>query len=589
MKKLFLLLTIIFIGVSAFSQTVDSFKKYSPAKLNLINFTNNTYGGALTELKQLTQLLSESDTNVILLEGYSWASMFFLNSWFHAEEEKDSIFETYLKRIPALNIYQADAEKKLKLDLYLDDLRTWKSALTINQKKLIKFESFFTVDQFQNEMNSNIFLIHYFTEKIKGLDIDIQTNIDANEAVYDYLTLIDQDLSLSETYNPSFKVSHTLFEFFHSIDKIDTAIRPFIDHGERGNWIQYVQSINALRFSFANKYLYVDDGEDPFKNRNQLLLELDKINDTSNKNYFLLLDDGHFYKELDSKAPVVSLRTILADLYPNVAVKRVLFYENRDSILTNAELHGILFHDIFTDTVGIVKIAYVDSTEAVYDSAAAVEYTADSESENSFISKPFAFRSFGFESVYSRWHNDIKSFKEVADPSNQMNHISTIGCSFVIQDGPTLSGLRSYRSHNTRYRINYNQLFSNESIDNLWANQIGISIENKLFETNFLSIYLGNNLSYYNFTLSKTLSSPFDQFITNPSEMYQVTNDGFLYGMGLNMKVALSAIYLRAEAGYQYDMSDSRWQYHGNKINSVGKMNATGGYFELGLGLNYGY
>ena len=149
MKKLFLLL-IIFIGVPAFSQNVDSFKKYSPAKLNLINFTENTYGGALTELKQLTQLLSETDTNVILLEGYSWASMFFLNSWFHAEEEKDSIFETYLKRIPALNIYQADAEKKLKLDLYLDDLRTWKSALTINQKKLIKFESFFTVDQFQN-------------------------------------------------------------------------------------------------------------------------------------------------------------------------------------------------------------------------------------------------------------------------------------------------------------------------------------------------------------------------------------------------------------------------------------------------------
>ena len=136
MKKLFLLLTIIFIGVSAFSQNVDSFKKYSPAKLNLINFTNNTYGGALTELKQLTQLLSESDTNVILLEGYSWASMFFLNSWFHAEEEKDSIFETYLKRIPALNIYQDDAEKKLKLNLYLDDLSSWKSKLTFKQRKL---------------------------------------------------------------------------------------------------------------------------------------------------------------------------------------------------------------------------------------------------------------------------------------------------------------------------------------------------------------------------------------------------------------------------------------------------------------------
>ena len=91
------------------------------------------------------------------------------------------------------------------------------------------------------------------------------------------------------------------------------------------------------------------------------------------------------------------------------------------------------------------------------------------------------------------------------------------------------------------------------------------------------------------FTLSKKGSSTFDQFVLNPSEMYQVTNDGFLYGMGLNMKVALSAIYLRAEAGYQYDMSDSRWKYHGNQINSVGKMNATGGYFELGLGLNYGY
>lgn len=590
MKKLFLLLSILFSGDSVFSQNADTIKKFSPAKINLINFTEDDISGSLTELNQLSQLLSESDTNVIVLEGYSWASMFFLNSWLHAEGEKDSIFETYLKKISSFNSYRENLdESKIKLNLYLDDLKTWKSKLSLKQRKMIKFESFFSSYQFQNEVNPNIYLIHYFTEKIKGLDIDIQTNIDANEAVYDYLTLVEQDASLSETFSPSFKESHTLFEFMMNIDKIDTAIRQLIQPGDREYWVQYLQSLKKLRFSYSNKYFYVDDTENSFPFREQLFSDIDAMIVSNKKNYFFCVNEEYFYKERDSKAPVVSLRTILSDLYPKVPVNRFLFYQNRDSILTNTELHGVLFQDIYTDTVGIVKIAYVDSTEVVYDSAAAVEYTEDSESENSFISKPFAFRSFGFESVYSRWYNDIKSFKEVADPANQISHISTIGGSFVIQDGPTISGSRSYRSHNTRYRVNYNQLYAKESVNHLWANQFGFSIENKLFETKFMSIYMGQNFSYYTFTLSKMLGTTFDQFVLNPSEMYQVSNDGFLYGVGLNMKVGVGPVYFRGEAGYQYDMSDSRWEYHGSKINSVGKMNTTGGYFELGLGLNFGY
>lgn len=588
MKKIFLLLSILFFNGSAFSQNADVVKKYSTAKLNLINFTNDYFSGSLTELNQLSQLLSETDTNVIVLEGYSWASMFFLNSWLHAEGEKDSIFETYLKKITSFNSHKGNLdEEKIKLDLYLDDLKAWKSKLSLKQRKSIKFESFFTSSQFQVEVNPNIFLIHYFTEKIKGLDIDIQTHIDANEAVYDYLILLEQDASLSETFSPSFKESHTLFEFMMNIDKIDTAIRQLIQPGDREYWIQYLQSLKMHRFSYSNKYFYDNDSEDPFKFREMLFSDIDAMTVSNKKNYFFFVDEEHFYKERDSKAPVVSLRTILSDLYPKIPTNRFLFYQNRDSISTNTELHGVLFQDIFTDTVDIVKIAYVDSTEVVYDSAAAVEYTE--ETENSFISKPFAFRSFGFESVYSRWYNDIKSFKEVADPANQISHISTIGGSFVIQDGPTISGSRSYRSHNTRYRINYNQLYAKESVNHLWANQFGFSIENKLFETKFMSIYIGQNFSYYTFTLSKMLGSTFDQFVLNPSEMYQVSNDGFLYGVGLNMKVGVGPVYFRGEAGYQYDMSDSRWEYHGSKINSVGKMNTTGGYFELGLGLNFGY
>ena len=92
MKKLFLLLSILFFCSSAFSQNADTIKKYSPAKINLINFKDDYLLGSLTELNQLSQLLSESDTNVIVLEGYSWASMFFLNSWLHTEGEKDSIY-----------------------------------------------------------------------------------------------------------------------------------------------------------------------------------------------------------------------------------------------------------------------------------------------------------------------------------------------------------------------------------------------------------------------------------------------------------------------------------------------------------------
>jgi hypothetical protein len=586
MKKLLILFLGFVLSHTVVAQTPNVPQSLAPSKLNLIHFSKHSNSANL--YLGMEPLLSETDTTVIVFNGRSLATMYFLNTWFQVSAGQDSILLAYLEYLEKTsfnsNIY---LNENLLFD-NLGHLKIWKNSLPESKRKLIKFESFFTGVEFESdiEVMSNIYFLHHLTKNFKGLELDVQVNIDAIEAVFDVQKILSASGSYERT--PSFRENATLFEFFRNINKIDSSINGLIGPADRLHWNQYVKFVNSIKPQFINQFLYTENSNNNFYQTNVLLTTLELMIKQNRVNHFILVSEHDFYSVNKKDNPIIPLRTVINDLYPTVPVNRYLYYSGIDSSVKDSALNQVLFDDFgIQDTLNIQKIMIASDT-AVGEEAYLVDTTV-SVDENSFISKPFSFRSFGFEANYSRWFNDIKSFKDVADPANQIAHISTIGGSFVIQDGPTLSGYRSYRSSDVRFRFNYNQLFAKESVNWLWANQFGISIENKLFETNFLSIYLGNNLSYYNFTLSKTLSSPFDQFITNPSEMYQVTNDGFLYGIGINTKVALSAIYLKAEAGYQFDLSDSRWEYYGDKINSVGKMNITGGYFELGLGLNFGY
>lgn len=584
MKKLLILFLGLVLSHAVVAQTPNVQQSLAPSKMNLIHF--NKHSNSANLYLGMKPLLSETDTTVIVFNGRSLATMYFLNTWFQASAGQDSILLAYLEKTSFNSDY--DFNEILRFD-NLGHLKIWKDSLPESKRKLIKFESFYTSVEFERdiEVMSNIYFLHHLTKNFKGLELDVQANIDAIEAVFDVRKILS-GWGENDKRTPSFRENATLFEFFRNINKIDSSINGLIGPSDRLQWNQYVKFVNSIKSQFINQFLKTENSNNNFNQTNVLLTTLDLMINRNQFNHFILVSEHDFYSVNKKDNPVLPLRTVLNDLYPTVQVNRYLYYSGIDFSVKDSALNQVLFNDFgIQDTLNIHKIQI--ASDAVVGEAAYLVDTTVSVDENSFISKPFSFRSFGFEANYSRWFNDIKSFKDVADPANQIAHISTIGGSFVIQDGPTLSGYRRNRSSDVRFRFNYNQLFAKESVDWLWANQFGISIENKLFETNFLSIYLGNNLSYYNFTLSKTLSSPFDQFVTNPSEMYQITNDGFLYGIGINTKVALSAFYLRAEAGYQFDLSDSRWEYYGDKINSVGKMNATGGYFELGLGLNFGY
>ncbi len=597
MKKSYLLLLGFILSVPIYAQNLGAPKITKPTKFNLVHVNNNSINGYAA----LNQLLSENDTTVILFKRYSFATIYFLNAWFHSSAENDSVLLSYLEKTSFVK-NEYDYENRDDLDKF----KKWRNSIPDSMRKLIRFESFSYHQELESQFGilSHFHFLHYLTRNMKGLDIDAQSNIDAIQAVIDYDTYNANNYNNGEdheddntTYDaydrtPSFQEEVTLFEIFKNIEKFDTAINGQIGNSEKIFWNQYVQKMINIRNLFINPYFRFEDAGDKSSSMNNLFSQLDLLVKQKNRNYFYLVDENGFYdfKNDELAATGLSFRTILNDLYPTVPVNRYLFYSQTDTTLKDSALNAYLFGDHPTDTMNICKILVANDTSNLENSDYLVDTAVEvNEEENSFISKPFSFRSIGFEANYSRWFNDIKSFKDVVDPANQIAHISTIGGSFTFQKGPTITGARRYKSHATRYRVNYNQLYAKESVDWLWANQLGFSIENKLFETKFLSIYFGQNLSYYNFTLSKTIASPFDQFILNPSEMYQVNNSGFMYGVGLNMKIAVSALYMRLEGGYQYDMSDSRWAYKGNLINSVGTMSTTGGYFDLGIGLNMGY
>lgn len=584
MKKLLILFLGFVLSQMLIAQSPKMPESLAPSKMNLIHFSKQSNSANL--YLGMTPLLSETDTTVIMYNGRSLATMYFLNTWFQASAGQDSILLAYLEKTSFNS--DNDFNEIWRIE-NLANLKTWKNSLPESKRKLIKFESFFTGVEFERdiEVMSNIYFLHHLTKNLKGLELEVQSNIDAIEAVFEVQKILLGWIE-NEDRTPSFRENATLFEFFRNINKIDSSIHELIDSSDRLYWKQYVKFVNSIKSQFINQYLTTENSDNNFYQTNVLLTTLEFMINRNHFNHFILVSEHDFYSVKETNNPVLPLRTVLKDLYPSVKVNRYLYYSGIDSSLKDSALNQVLFNGFgIHDTSNIYKIMIAEDT-AITEEDYLVD-TAISVDENSFISKPFSFRTFGFEANYSRWFNDIKSFKDVADPTNQIAHISTIGGSFTFQDGPTLSGSRSYRSSDVRYRFNYNQLFAKESVDWLWANQFGFSIENKLFDTKFLSIYLGNNLSYYNFTLSKTIASPFDQFVLNPSEMYQVNKSGFMYGVGLNMKIAVSALYVRLEGGYQYDMSDNRWAYKGNLINSVGKMSTTGGYFDLGIGLNMGY
>lgn len=306
---------------------------------------------------------------------------------------------------------------------------------------------------------------------------------------------------------------------------------------------------------------------------------------TSSTYYFWTNDKDFYNQNLISQSTIATtlgtadntpLYTALVDLFPTTIVKRykVFLDENSDSLnqlktidtgkYRNDRGYEFLYVTLDSNQLESGEIP-VDSTASVY---------SDYWEEN------YSYQNgFSLESSYKRYYNNINEMLDVVNPDlPRMEHVSFVGGSLIFNEG------RKDGNYNA-YKLNYHQTYGVESMNTLWGQVLGFQIDGGFYANRFMNLSLLTNYTWGELTYSK-LPTGGDNFVVNPQRMYQITNSFFTIGTGLNVKIKLSALYLVATGGYQWDISDGRWNYEGEYINSIGKLKMNGGYFELGVGFN---
>jgi hypothetical protein len=142
-----------------------------------------------------------------------------------------------------------------------------------------------------------------------------------------------------------------------------------------------------------------------------------------------------------------------------------------------------------------------------------------------------------------------------------------------------------------RYRFSYGRTVATDQNLNIcetyWGDNFMFSTESFIFNKRFASLSWTTNLSYMRNSMTFHSAFPMgDPLVVNPQEIFQVTKNSFLYGLGLNGKIGFSKFHLIGEVGYMWDYGDDRWKLNNNYINGKGRMSNRGLYISVGLGIN---
>ncbi len=626
--SIFLSILGIFFGLNA-QQYSGGALRPSKEKIRLF-YPNETFflqkdkesAGAL-KIEGLKKKINWTTSNVLMVENLNTSTLYFLNQWWQSDSLQDSMFYQYLGKClyPFWDndaLYYCDNSYDFVIlpgGIALESLKNWRSQLTMNQRRKIQFHSFTSSKPLDATKNSVVLYANHVLSGLKGLDAETQSHIEAIESEKEIIDLKIDDFnklknesnstSTDEATNdmvayPYAGENYTITSFFRDIKHIDSVVFAKLDAQNKFYWRNFVKEVEFMNLVNNTRYHYSENyqtWESMLKLKKQHLLELRQITQDT-LSYYFLLDKEEFDILNPSPKSAVEVSTglglyqTLREIFPDIPVQRLMITGEKSVIdSTVSELNSDSFKVeselVLNDTSGI-EIVYVfldssaqktlkessDQTEdghAIYD-------TAIAESDGRFYREK---GNFGLESSYSRFYNNIEEISKIIQPvTKQMQHISFIGGSFYFQEKRDDGNLNTYRFH-------YQQTYANESLDEFWGHTFGLQMDIGIYDSRFFGVSFSTNYAYGEFTYTK---SPIvqDPFLTNPTKLYQIENNFFNVGSGLNLKLRLSEFVLRASGGYLWDLTDERWTFGGNYINSLGKLNMTGGFFEIGVGLNLG-
>lgn len=597
MRKILIVLTFFVMNLTLEGQSVTKNQLPTKGKFVLMNGAeSSTMLQIVDRYHAFEKVMNPNEQSCIMIQT-DFATTFFLNQWWLMDIGQDSLNELLIEKCLSCyadGYYRGDSEDD---GFTLSFLKRWKKTFTQAQRQNIHFKSMYKKQSLEEYQIQFAILLKYLTKDIKDLDVEFQSYLDALDAELEVSEIKTSSVQLEsdvESENDISIISSERFTipfFLRNIDQLDSVLYPQIDSKLKSIWKEFVAHIRFInQLNNRNNYYGLDDSkvEVQLNYLNHYLTEISELINLPNTYYFWINVKDFFNQNLIPKSSIEStldvkddmpLYSTLVDLFPKVEVNRyrVMFDANSDSLnlLKKSELQKYGTDDSFQ-----MLFVQIDSTEINLDpeySAVDSTVSLDNEIESVYYE---AKKSFSIESSYKRFYNNINEMLEIVNPGmTEMQHISFVGGSLVFNE------VRNDGNKNA-YKINYHQTYSPESLNQFWGQMIGFQIDGGLYANRFMDLSLLTNYTLGEFTYTK-LPSGGDNFVVNPQRLYQISNSFFTVGTGLNLRVKLSVLYMFATGGYQWDLSDGRWKYEGEFINSLGKLKMNGGYFELGVGLNF--
>ena len=597
--RLFALLCLIIpIGLSAQKQKPTE-RKLDDAKFNLFHVKDYTFdeGDFALFLSSIKPNLSDKKQNNIIA-NFDWTSEYLIRKGIEYKHVDSLKYNKILKMVDnAVNNFYDIKRVKMVLN-FIDSL---------SPEVLIKTKFIHNVSPFSDFFDKSIvYIIDDIFEGLEAnvfLDIDIQSQIDAIRASKNYIQQSnnngdysgkkrfgESDVTEYVNFSSSFDIKSTVGRFLDSLNTIDKTLNGKLNKEKQADWNDLKSYIDLLvknNIVYPKNYAVWEVSDDLVNSLTDDLNFIDKRMNENATNYWMLYNSGNFFDSvLNSEKIGISTRTVLKDYYPTATVNRVwieldsVFVKDDRNDFESNDTANLIVWQVNPDSMAIVQRLMNLVEQGAYDSAAPIEDSyADDYSNRKLLNR----RTFGVEPFAMKFYNNFNEINEVlkSEGFTELSHLNTFGLALVFQQS----------DDDTRFRFSYGRTLATDQDSNInetyWGDNFTFSTESAIFNKRFASLSLITNLSYMR--NSMTFHNGFqmgDPLVTNPQEIYQVTKNSFLYGLGLNAKIGFSKFHLIGEVGYLWDYGDGRWTYKDKYINGKGRMSNKGLYISVGLGIN---
>lgn len=212
---------------------------------------------------------------------------------------------------------------------------------------------------------------------------------------------------------------------------------------------------------------------------------------------------------------------------------------------------------------------------------AAIEFdddTAETNTElfkkaNSYKSDSRMYLGYGRQYGYYNWTNVNNSLTAAGLPSVKNVYGHDFALQFNIENGMFL-----------RYNGGYAR-----GVNNSYAMQrYGMSIAgNTLVDASeVFKLNLGYTFGWQQHSIKDSVANQSFVFISDVKLPNKITNPNLLTGAFMQFLVDLKTLYISAELGYNYDVSDRRWRNNGKFVGGVGSMRGSHWYWNIGAGIS---